>query len=290
MKKLQVLVCAAVMLACAGFLSAAPTQNKLARSKQESKKLKSPSLKDYKAKNEKPAEVQPESFKDVCRAKMEAVKIAEISFLPPSTLSDALEYLRKASIDLGNGAIPINKRGINFVIITNASSGPEEDDSFIDDLVMPRMGAKDVSLYEALTLICQMACLTFEIVDENTVVVFSPVLDFEKIHLDSTKNSALSKNVVEAMKKVCPVELHIKTPATIVEAVDALKYNGTDYIFNLKLDADKLDKDNHVTSRVWISASNISLYDALRFVCLSSSARFEFFNKKTVIITNLPEL
>ena len=231
---------------------------------------------------------QAKSTNNVCRAKMEAIKIPEISFMPPNTLSDAIEYLRRASIDFGDRSIPITKRGLNFVIVTESSSN--KGNSGTCDIVMPRVEAKAVSLHEALTLVCKAACLKFEAVDDNTVVVFSESFDYGQVRLDSTKNAALSKKVAEAMKKVRPVELYMKPPATIADAAEFLKSIGDDYVFTVELDAGKMDGDYNSTSRVWVSAVNVTLYDALRFICLSSSARFEFLNEKTIIVTDLPAL
>lgn len=247
--------------------------------------------------NSKPLEAQPapvqqgktqktqaQSPRDVCRAKMETIKIPALSFMPPKTLSDAIDFLRVASMDFGDQRIPLDRRGLNFVIVTDV-----DEFSFkggLPGVIMPRLEVEDVNLYDALTLICQTVCVKFDILDENTVVVASPSFNLEKAEPDISKDKALSKKATEAMKKVKVPGLHMKPPATLTDAIAILKDFDRKYSYMPHIDAEQVGKDGNLKSSVWVSAGNITLYDALRYICLSSSSRFGFSRERIISIAD----
>ena len=107
--------------------------------------------------------------------RMKEMRLPAISFKPPATIIDAVEYFRGASKDFDRPEIPLEQRGFNFVLKTpeavrmQASAAPSEDaddfsDTGSDDAagngpigvpVIPMITASDISFYDALKLVCE---------------------------------------------------------------------------------------------------------------------------------------
>ena len=104
--------------------------------------------------------------------RMKEMRLPAISFKPPATIIDAVEYFRSASKDFDRPDIPIEKRGFNFVLKTpeavrmQQGAGDDSDD-FSDSAdadegsgplgvpVIPMITASDISFYDALKLVCE---------------------------------------------------------------------------------------------------------------------------------------
>ena len=108
--------------------------------------------------------------------RMKEMRLPAISFKPPATIIDAVEYFRGASKDFDRPEIPLEQRGFNFVLKTpeavrmQASAAPSEDaddfsDTGSDDAanaggpigvpVIPMITASDITFYDALKLVCE---------------------------------------------------------------------------------------------------------------------------------------
>ena len=108
--------------------------------------------------------------------RMKEMRLPAISFKPPATIIDAVEYFRGASKDFDRPEIPLEQRGFNFVLKTpeavrmQASAAPSEDaDDFSDTgseddsaaggplgvPVIPMITASDITFYDALKLVCE---------------------------------------------------------------------------------------------------------------------------------------
>ena len=107
--------------------------------------------------------------------RMKEMRLPAISFKPPATIIDAVEYFRGASKDFDRPEIPLEQRGFNFVLKTpeavrmQDSAAPSEDaddfsDTGSDDAagngpigvpVIPMITASDISFYDALKLVCE---------------------------------------------------------------------------------------------------------------------------------------
>ena len=104
--------------------------------------------------------------------RMKEMRLPTISFKPPATIMDAVEFFRQASVDYDRPDIPAEKRGFNFVLKTpqplkTAQSDTEESGGFGasgDDesgaapanglAPIPTITASDISFHEALKLVC----------------------------------------------------------------------------------------------------------------------------------------
>lgn len=107
--------------------------------------------------------------------RMKAMRLPAISFKPPATIIDAVEYFRGASKDFDDPARPIEQRGFNFVLKTPeavrmqaAAAANEGSDDFSDTgseenagggplgvPVIPMITASDITFYDALKLVCE---------------------------------------------------------------------------------------------------------------------------------------
>ena len=103
------------------------------------------------------SKVDPESAEIVQR--MKAMRLPEVSFKPPATLVDAIEFFRVASKDYDSPKIQKEMRGFTNFLRMNGDM-PE----------IPNISAKNISFYEALTLVCELVGYTF-VVDGSIVSV-----------------------------------------------------------------------------------------------------------------------
>ena len=114
--------------------------------------------------------------------RMKEMRLPAISFKPPATIIDAVEYFRGASKDFDRPEIPLEQRGFNFVLKTpeavrmqQASAGSESDD-FSDTgdndaqsngpvgvPVIPMITESDISFYDALKLVCESVEYKFSV-------------------------------------------------------------------------------------------------------------------------------
>jgi len=105
--------------------------------------------------------------------RMKRIVIPEVSFHPPATIIDAVDFLKQASRDFDDPNIPLEKRGVSFILSLNLKPSAEServDDPFSGKLseiydipVMPAMKANNISLYDALKLICEATGMKFRI-------------------------------------------------------------------------------------------------------------------------------
>ena len=108
--------------------------------------------------------------------RMKEMRLPAISFKPPATIIDAVEYFRGASKDFDRPEIPLEQRGFNFVLKTpeavrmkTAAAASEDADDFSDTgseddsagggplgvPVIPMITASDITFYDALKLVCE---------------------------------------------------------------------------------------------------------------------------------------
>jgi len=87
--------------------------------------------------------------------RMKEIRLPEVSFKPPTTLVDAIEFFRVASKDHDSADIPIEKRGFNFVLRLSADG--------VDVPVIPPIFAGDIAFDEALKLVCDSVGYMFKV-------------------------------------------------------------------------------------------------------------------------------
>ena len=128
--------------------------------------------------------------------RMKDMMLPAISFRPPATIIDAVDYFRQASKDYDRPEVPVDQRGFNFVlqldkVLTNtsgaapeakggndnafSSASDEEGDAAAGDVpVIPNVTASNISLYEALKLVCQVCKPAYKFKVQGSVVMVMP--------------------------------------------------------------------------------------------------------------------
>ena len=123
--------------------------------------------------------------------RMKGMKLPSVSFRPPATLVDAVEYFRQASKDFDLPEVPAEDRGINIVLRLNsaltggAGASKDDGDAFSssassDDEAnsasgpvpqIPAITASNISLWQALDQVCQVTGYKFQISGPFVVVM-----------------------------------------------------------------------------------------------------------------------
>ena len=154
--------------------------------------------------------------------RMKTIRLPTISFKPPATIIEAVDFFRTASKDYDDPKIPVEKRGFNFYLKTpqgaiksQAAATEEADDFSSNDAVdatesgnglapIPTISASDLTIYEALKLVCDS-------VDYKFVIRDSVVMVMQK-DMSTAEILARKYNVPEAfIERVSSASEEIKT-------------------------------------------------------------------------------
>ena len=121
--------------------------------------------------------------------RMKEMRLPTISFKPPATIQDAVDFFRTAGRDYDRPEIPLEKRGFNFVFrpppgaLKSQPAESNDSDDFSsngDDNAaapsngldpIPTISAGDLSFYEALKLVCDSVNYKFVIRGEVVMVM-----------------------------------------------------------------------------------------------------------------------
>jgi type II secretory pathway component GspD/PulD (secretin) len=128
--------------------------------------------------------------------RMQEMILPSISFRPPATIIDAVEFFTQASKDFDRPEIPVDQRGFNFVLQldktltaggadagagqqqggnANAFGAAAEDDAAAGDVpVIPNVSASNVSLWEALSLVCKVIKPAYKFKVQGNVIMVMP--------------------------------------------------------------------------------------------------------------------
>ena len=136
------------------------------------------------------------TMEQMVEKRMKDMILPSISFRPPATIADAVEYFKQASRDFDRPEIPIDQRGFNFVldlgkqIVAQGGETALEDSgndfaanaAATDDAaaaapggmpLIPAIAANNVSLWDALKLVCRVTKFKF-VIQEGPVVMVMP--------------------------------------------------------------------------------------------------------------------
>ena len=137
------------------------------------------------------------TMEQMVEKRMKEMILPSISFRPPATIADAVEYFKQASRDFDRPEIPIDQRGFNFVLdlgkqivaqggetAAAADSGNDfaANAAATDDAaaaapggmpLIPAIAANNVSLWDALKLVCRVTKFKF-VIQEGPVVMVMP--------------------------------------------------------------------------------------------------------------------
>ena len=127
------------------------------------------------------------SAEQVVNKKLKTIVIPEVTFRPPATIVDAIDFFKSASRDYDDPEIPLDQRGVNL-ILKLASAAPAQAvpataaDPFAASATalsgiptIPAMSARFINLFDALKLVCDVTGMKFRI--SGNIVMIVPLND-----------------------------------------------------------------------------------------------------------------
>lgn len=189
--------------------------------------------------------------------RMKAICLPAISFAPPMTIVDAIEFFRKASTK--------EERGFSFILRMD-KDGPAP--------TIPSIQAANISFYDALKLSCESVGYMFY-VDESLIVVMSRK---EYAH---QKAVTAEHDIEERMKAMRLPEVAFEQPKTITDAVKFF-YEASKKYDRAEIPVEKrgfnmiLQTGGAAAPEIpMLRLKEVSFYDALKFVCARVDYTFE---------------
>lgn len=146
-------------------------------------------------------------------ARMKAMKIPEpVTFKPPATINDAVEYFRTASVDYDDPQLPESERGFGFIMrgdnpvgLSTKSDEPQEGFGAADDTPQVAAGPgaftapfilPNPTFYDALSLVCEVLGYQFR-VDGKSINVMPKGFTIDTM---DTRRYPVQSTFVEKMK------------------------------------------------------------------------------------------
>ena len=96
--------------------------------------------------------------------RMKRIMFPSVSFKPPATIADAIEFFRKQSVEHDDPTLPAGKRGITFILKTG-------DNGSLAKTALPKISAKEISLYDIFNLVCEATGLKYSFGKNQEIVV-----------------------------------------------------------------------------------------------------------------------
>jgi hypothetical protein len=119
--------------------------------------------------------------------KLKTIVLPQVTFRPPATLVDFVDYLRADSMDNDDPNIPLNQRGVNFVL--NLTPSPSDATAATAIPVMPSISVRSISLYDVLKLVCDATGTKIQITGNIVRIVPRPASENNQVPAPS-KTSA----------------------------------------------------------------------------------------------------
>ena len=159
------------------------------------------------------------TMEQLVEKRMKEMILPSISFRPPATIADAVEYFKQASRDFDRPDIPIDQRGFNFVLDLGKQLVAKGDDAAAADSgndfaasaqsddaaagasaggmpLIPAIAANNVSLWDALKLVCRVTKFKFQIQEGPVVMVMPESMTTEDL---VTRTYDVTENFAERM-------------------------------------------------------------------------------------------
>ena len=131
-----------------------------------------------------------DAVRDVIRKLHETV-IPEMTFFPPATIIDAVDFLKQASRDYANPGTPPEQRGVSFVLKLLPTPPVQVDREAVapfasvasTNSVVPVLAAisvRDISLYDAIQLVCDVTDMRWRIHQNSTILIAPRALSLDE--------------------------------------------------------------------------------------------------------------
>ena len=158
------------------------------------------------------------SAEQVVQQKLKEIVIPEVTFRPPATIIDAVDFFKQASRDYDKPEIPVEQRGVNLVLklSSNATAAPAAEAApATDPFAAPSaaantsgvpqisaLSARFISLYDALKLVCDVTGMKFRIRGNIVMIVPSNDPDAELVTRSYNVLATLSERVSSAQSEL----------------------------------------------------------------------------------------
>jgi len=258
---------------------------------------------------------EPKSAEQLVYQKLMGTVIPEVSFRPPATLVDAIDFLRQASRNFDDPAIPEEQRGVNLIlkvppVISNATVSATAKTAVP---AVPTIRVRQVTLYETLKLVCDLTGMKFHIT--GNVVMVVPLSDPDKgpstvsytdlVRLSARQTQVAAQGVEKKMKAMVLPEVAFRPPANLVDAIDFFSSIGKDddpesgvnVVLMLGLSEpatpaastnDPFAPSAKATTGIPLipamSVRSISLYDVLKLVCDATGTKFRITGNIVMVV------
>ena len=229
--------------------------------------------------------------------RMKRIEIPVLDFNPPKTLPEAIGHLWKQSVEHGDPTQPKEKRGINFMLKGNLAGR-----------TMPKILAKNISLYNALDLVCQAtdSAFSFSEVGGKVIVVIEstraedlergkPSHDIIAFRPPVPRTNA-EIGLVGRMKRIVIPTISFTSKATVADAIEFIHNQSVEHddpalpsgkrgiTFVLKAeDGESLAKKPMPR----ITTKEISLYDVFNLVCESAGLNYTFGKNQQIVVEQM---
>ena len=111
------------------------------------------------------------SARQAIEKRMKEMILPSVSFRPPATIIDAVGFFKKASIDLDRSESSVDQRGFQFILQLDKAA----DGAAGKAPVIPTINASNISLWDALKLVCQTCTPAYKFeVMRNSVIMVQP--------------------------------------------------------------------------------------------------------------------
>ena len=156
----------------------------------------------------------------VVQQKLRDIVIPEVTFRPPATIIDAVDFFKQASRDFDKPEIPLEQRGVNLVLklsTTPTAAAPANEgaapDPFAPVSAAPAAGgaptisalsARFISLYDALKLVCDVTGMKFKIRGNIVMIVPANEPDSELMTRSYNVLSSLTERMTATLSDMGP--------------------------------------------------------------------------------------
>lgn len=90
--------------------------------------------------------------------KLHKIVIPELELRPPATIFDALDFFKQASRDFDSQEIPLEQRGLSFILELPQKMANEEANMIP---AIPPVAAHSICMWDALELVCNATNMKF---------------------------------------------------------------------------------------------------------------------------------
>lgn len=156
-----------------------------------------------------------QTAEQIVRQKLVSIVIPEVTFRPPATIIDAVDFFKQASRDYDQPEIPVEQRGVNLVLKLPASAAAPAAADPADPFAAPSssgaaggapqisaLSARFINLFDALKLVCDVTGMKFRIRGNIVMIVPANEPDAELMTRSYNVLSSLTERMTAASSEL----------------------------------------------------------------------------------------